>query len=158
LYETTPDITQTAVAESIGVSRQAVQKRAKKEGWLKCSPVVTELECAKPTSGSKLGIRTPENIAEIINTFALTGNKATACRIVGIDDATLYRWCQKEPELAMTMTQARDQHLLGQYRKIADAKDWKAAKEILSRAPETKEVWGEVQKEGPTIVLNIQRD
>jgi hypothetical protein len=86
-----------------------------------------------------LGIRSDENIAVIIDTYALTGRKDMACRQVHIDDKTLFRWCQKEPELALAMQAARDKHLLGQYSKIANAKDWKAAKEILGRAPETRE-------------------
>jgi hypothetical protein len=56
------------------------------------------------------------------------------------------------------MQAARDKHLLGQYSKIANAKDWKAAKEILGRAPETREQWGEVHEKGPQIILNIHRD
>ena len=105
-----------------------------------------------------LSLRTPEKIAQIIDTYALTGNKAMACRQVGIDDKTLYNWCQELPELSLTLTAAREAHLIGQYRKIADAKDWKAAKEILSRAPETRDQWGETHDKGPTIILNIHRD
>ena len=77
---------------------------------------------------------------------------------MGIDRETLARWVAKEPELAAEMQAKRNQFLAVQYEKIASTRDWKAAKEILARAPETKGDWGEVQKEGPTIVLNIQRD
>ena len=99
-----------------------------------------------------------ENIATIVDTYALTGSKAMACRQVGIDDKTLYNWCQELPELSLTLTAARENHLIGQYRKIADAPDWKAAKEILSRAAETRDQWGETHDKGPTIILNIHRD
>ena len=116
-----------------------------------------DLPCTVSTPGSKLGIRSEENVLQIIDTYALTGSKGTACRVVGIDDKTLYNWCQ-EDELSRKMQVARELHLLGQYRKIANAKDWKAAKEILARAPETKDQWGEIHDSGPTIVLNIHRD
>ena len=120
--------------------------------------VTHELECAKPVERSKLGIRSPENITEIINVYALTGSRTLACQRVGIDDKTLYNWCQAEQSLSLAMTSERTNHLLGQYQKIADAKDWKAAKEILGRAPETKDQWGDVVEKGPTIILNIHRD
>ena len=157
-YETDPDATQTALAKEFGCSRQAVQKRAKNAGWLRCSSVVMNLECSHASRGSKLGIRSEENIVEIIKHYALTGNKASACRLVGIDDKTLYNWCQKEPELSLIMQSEREAFLTGQIRKIADAADWKAAKEILSRAPETRDQWGETHDKGPTIILNIHRD
>ena len=56
------------------------------------------------------------------------------------------------------MTSEREAFLVGQQRKIANAKDWKAAQAILSRAPETRDQWGEVVQKGPTIILNIHRD
>jgi len=81
-----------------------------------------------------------------------------ACEQAGIDEKSLYNYCQELPDLSLTLRVARQDHLLGQYRKIANAKDWKAAKEILSRAPETKEQWGETHEKGPQIILNIKRD
>jgi len=68
------------------------------------------------------------------------------------------RWAKSEPELAVAMQACRAKHLIDQYRKIADAQDWKAAKEILARAPETREQWGKTQDKGPTVILNIHRD
>ena len=135
-----------------------MHNHVKKEGWLKFAGVDNErCEHATP-KGVALSLKSHENIATVIDTYALTGNKAMACEQVGIDDKTLYRWCQADPDLALTLRVARNAHLLGQYKKIANAKDWKAAKEILSRAPETKEQWGEVHEKGPQIILNIHRD
>lgn len=142
----------------MGCSRQAVNSHVKKQGWLKFTGVDTESSVGKSYDVVELGKMTDDNVAKIIDTYALTGNKAMACRQVGIDDKTLYNWCEKLPSLSLTLATCREDHLLGQYRKIADAKDWKAAKEILARAPETKEQWGEIQEKGPTIILNIHRD
>ncbi len=159
-YETRPDCTQQDIADEMGCSRQAVQQRAKKDSWLKAEmpELVTELECTKPVAGSQLGKRSVENIGELVNVYALTGSLTMACDRVGIDPDTLLKWRDKEPELSVAMKSARIDHLIGQYSKIANAKDWKAAKEILARAPETKEQWGEVQEKGPVIILNIHRD
>ena len=156
-YETRPGCTYEDIADIVGVSRQAVHKRSKKDGWLKCT-VDKELPVPEPKPGSELGIRSEANIAEIINVYALSGSKARACRAVGIDDTTLYRWGEELPELALEMSAAREAFLIGQHRKIATAKDWKAAQFLLSRAPETKEQFGETVEKGPRIILNIHRD
>jgi len=154
------EITQESLAQSLGCSRQAVAKRIKREGWLRYVPMqpLEELPQLPQVAGPHAGLRSDENIATIIDTYALTGNKSMACRQVGIDDKTLTKWCIREPELSVAMQQARESHLIGQYRKIASAKDWKAAKEILARSPETKDQWGEVHEKGPQIILNIHRD
>lgn len=156
-YETRPGCTYEDIAEIVGVSRQAVHKRAKKDGWLKCT-VDKELPEIAPATRGKLGLRNPENIAEIINVYALTGKKESACRAVGINDQTLYNWCKESPEISVEMSAAREAFLIGQHRKIATAKDWKAAQFLLSRAPETKEQFGETVEKGPRIILNIHRD
>jgi len=88
----------------------------------------------------------------------MTGNRAMACRQAGIDEETLRNWCIEDNDLSVTLSRAREAHLIGQYKKIASSKDWKAAKEILARAAETKEQWGDIQEKGPTIILNIHRD
>ena len=153
-------ITQAELAQELGCSRQAVAKRIKREGWLPYVPMqpIEELPQLPQVAGSRAGLRCDENIATIIDTYALTGNKAMACRQVGISPDTLRNWCESEPELSVSMLAAREKHLIGQYRKIASAKDWKAAKEILARSPETKDQWGEVHEKGPQIILNIHRD
>ena len=161
-YETDCRVTQQALAQELACSRQAVSKKAIKENWTKATTetleVARNLNCSKPIAGSQFGKRSPENIAEIINVFALTGNKSLACRRVGISPDTLERWARSEPELAVAMRAYRSQHLIDQYQKIARAPDWKAAKEILARAPETRDQWGKTQDKCPTIILNIHRD
>lgn len=152
-YETT-ECTQQDIADELECSRQCVHNHVKKEGWLK----FTGIDEIRGDNGQYLSVQSDEKIASIIDTYALTGNKTMACEQAGIDDKTLFRWCEDEPDLALTLRVARQAHLIGQYRKIANAKDWKAAKEILARAPETKEQWGDIQEKGPTIVLNIHRD
>lgn len=152
------------LAECLGCTHQNVSKRAKRDGWTKAkrefAPVAQDSSLVYPTRGSELGTRSPENIQHIINTYAVSGNKSLTAGVVGIDRETLRRWVAQEPELAAEMEAARKQHLVKHYNNIANAgeRDWKASKEILARAPETKDDWGEVQKEGPTIVLNIVRD
>ena len=161
-YESDPTMTFKILGEQLGVSHQAVAKRAKKDGWVKASEglmqVVQDLPIAQPTSGSALGLRSPENISKIITTYAQTGNKKLTAGIVGISRQTLENWCKEDNELLALMSATRKEFLVNQFGKIAQARDWKAAKEILSRAPETKDEWGEQEQSGPTIVLNILRE
>ena len=161
-YESDPNCTFKVLGEELGVSAQAVQKRAKKEGWVKPDSdllqVVEQLPISQPTAGSALGIRSPENLAKIVNTFAKTGSKTLTAGVVGISRETLRNWCKEDAELLALMSARRKEFLVGQIDKIANARDWKAADKILSRAPETKDTWGEQEQTGPTIVLNILRE
>jgi hypothetical protein len=161
-YESDPTITYKILGDRLGVSHQAVQKRGKKEGWVKAedglSKVVQDLPIAQPKEGRSLGLRTADNLAKIVHTYAITGNKKLSAGVVGITDQTLRNWCKEDEEFLLLMSASRKAHLVNQFEKIASARDWKAAKEILSRAPETKDEWGEVESKGPTIVLNILRE
>ena len=161
-YESDPTCTFKILGEQLGVSHQAVAKRAKKDNWVKASEglmaVVQDLPIAQPKAGSALGLRSPENISKIVHTYAQTGSKALTAGVVGISRETLRNWCKEDEELLALMSATRKEFLVNQFTKIASARDWKAAKEILSRAPETKDEWGEQEQSGPTIVLNILRE
>ena len=160
-YETDCTVTQAQLAEQLGVTHQAVSKRVKKEGWTKAvdhTEVAEQLPTVEPRAGSELGKRSPENLSQIINVYALTGNKTLASGAAGISRETLRNWCLEDHELLAQMSYQRKMFLAGQFEKISKAKDWKAAKEILARSPETRDEWAEKQKESPTIILNIQRD
>ncbi len=66
-----------------------MHNHVKKEGWLKFAGVDNE-RCEDATrKGVALSLKSHENIATVIDTYALTGNKAMACEQVGIDDKTL---------------------------------------------------------------------
>jgi len=159
-WETT-DMSQADIAQELGVTRQAVHKRRKEENWCKHLVDNSEaFECVPtPKSGSRLGLRSENNIAQLINVYALSGSKTHACKVIGIDQKTLQNWCKESAELSRKLSSSRAAFLVNQQRKIADSTDWKAAKEILARAPETKEQWGDNNAEkGPSIVLNIIRD
>ena len=161
-YESDPTCTYKILGDQLGVSHQAVAKRAKKDGWVKpeegLMQVVEQLEITKPVAGSALGLRSKENIAKIIHTYAQTGNKNLTAGVVGISTETLRNWCKEDDELLALMSATRKEFLVNQFSKIASARDWKAAKEILSRASETKDEWGQEDNKGPTIVLNILRE
>ena len=154
-YENNEDCTQQDIADDLGCSRQAVCVKSKKEDWQKLTVFNNEITAPKP---GRPRLDTDETIAIIMDTYAMTGNRAMACRQAGIDEKTLQKWCLKDEDLSLTLGRAREAHLIGQYRKIANSKDWKAAKEILARASETRDQWGDIQEKGPTIILNIHRD
>lgn len=164
LYETKPGTTFVELAEGLGCTHQNVSKKARKEGWIKPDnsvvAVAEQMSVSQPTQGSKLGVRSPENLAQVINVFGVSGKKSLAAGTIGITVETLKQWCLESPELLEEMSAARKRELAKHYQNISNAgvRDWKASKEVLARDPLTKADWGEVQKEGPTIVLNIVRD
>lgn len=81
-YQTDCCVMQEVLAEELGCTCQAVSKTAIIDHCTKVSRQALEvahgLDCSKPISGSKLGKRLPENITEIVNAFAITGNKKLA--------------------------------------------------------------------------------
>jgi len=156
----TSDISNAKLGEMYGVSGVMVGRKAKQGNWtrLKLPESLAETSLIKTTQGSEIGKRSEDTLTQFLSVFAVSGDKKLACRAAGITEQTITNWCNEDPELLAEMMRVRARKLAELFFKIADSKDWKAAKEILSRAPETKEQWGEVHDSGPTIVLNIHRD
>ena len=160
-YETDATVTQASLARDLGVTPQAVSLRAK--DWHKASgelvELVEQLPITSPKQGSELGVRSAENIAQMVEVYAMTGRKTFASGVIGIDTATMWRWCEEDPELAMLLSAERNKFLAKRIRNIAEAKDWKSDLKLLQAAKETEGQFADdKQKEAPTIILNIHRD
>ncbi len=156
----TSDISNAKLGEMYGVSGVMVGRKAKQGNWTrpKLPESLAETSLIKTTQGSEVGKRSEDTLTQFLSVLAVSGDKKLACRAAGITEQTITNWCNEDPELLAEMMRVRARKLAELFFKIADSKDWKAAKEILARAPETKEQWGEVHDSGPTIVLNIHRD
>jgi len=156
----TSDISNAKLGEMYGVSGVMVGRKAKQGNWTrpKLPESLAETSLIKTTQGSEVGKRSEDTLTQFLSVLAVSGDKKLACRAAGITEQTITNWCNEDPELLAEMTRVRARKLAELFFKIADSKDWKAAKEILARAPETKEQWGEIHDKGPTIVLNIHRD
>ena len=165
-YETKP-VSTYALAKQFDVTRQAIDKRAKKEGWQKCEGEALQVAEVLPIcntkgkQGVRLGSRSPENIAQAIEIVRKTGNEGLAAAAIGVHQDTLRRWKSEDPDFAAEMQAARARKLYDWADSIdrAASKDWKAAAYQLERAPETREQYGTRLdgSGGTTVILSISR-
>ena len=130
-------------------SRQAIEKRAKKEGW-QVAVVLPEQEKAVSDSTRAIVVQKVRNGVPFTQ----------AAREAGITERTLYNWRHDGSGFAEILEAARAAFLSKQIERIDEAgtRDWKAAAYLLERAPETRSEFGQKQDSGGlTIVLNIDR-
>lgn len=129
-------------------SRQAIEKRAKKEGW-----TVAQL----PVEGDKSPVSSRDIVLMHIRQGA---NLGLAAKAAGISERTLYQWRQDDPTFDVVIQACRAAHLTKHMGHIDEAaeRDWKAAAYLLERAPETKDQYSQKHEGGnTTIVLRIDR-
>ena len=142
-------------------SKQAIMKRAKKEGWAvgnsEGNPVtVSQLSPPALFNGDSIKGRILAQLAE-----GATYKLAAAC--IGVSDRTLRDWREQDPAFASACNSARAQHRvkLVKYIDRAAERDWKAAAWRLERDEETREDFASRSAHGfppgITVVLNVDR-
>jgi hypothetical protein len=157
-FETDSTVTCSTLAKQLGVTRQAVDKRMRQEGWEKAT--TQALEVAQDFKITETANKaTPELLAQFINCMALMRNEKLACDVIGVDQSTVYRWKEQDESFAKAVQTARASKVTSWLSCVdrAAQNDYKAALELLKRAPETRDTFGETRESGPTIVLNITR-
>ena len=150
-------------------TRHGIRKRAIREGWLSIStdtkqavrnlPSIQEPSFPRAAS-NELGKRTEGNTRLLLTAFERGASPKIAAGLVGLSLDQLKEWVNDDHQLAMEIM-SRSAQVTGEYqRNIGDADDWKAWKWILERSPFSREEFGaqRIEKEMPTIVLNIIRD
>ena len=162
----------TTIAKDYPVSRQAIQKRAKKEGWEKdgwlerAQQTPTAKAVAKPKTQSarviaSLGKRTPENAAELCRLIERGVPHTVAAEAVGMHRDTLKAWRDDDPEINAMVVAARYQTIARKIERIDEAGqrgDWKADSWYLERAPETRGEFGSSKTkgfDGVTVIPNV---
>lgn len=161
-----------AIAKDYPVSRQAIQKRAKKEGWssdgwleaAKRTPTakaVEKPETRRESIIAKLGKRTPETAAELCRLIERGVPHTVAAEAVGMHRDTLRAWRDDDPEFDGLIAAARMRAVSRKIERIDEAGqrgDWKADSWFLERAPETRGEFGGGAAGGITginVILNI---
>lgn len=101
---------------------------------------------ARPTK------RTPEREGLLLEAIRAGATRKAAALHAGIDEATLYRWMERNASFASLLTRAEGESevaLVGIIRKAAEL-DWRAAAHLLERRwPET---WGRRDRVDVTIM------
>ena len=122
------------------MSRQAIQKRAKKEGWeqdgwlAQAQQTPTAKAVAKPETNSakiiaSLGKRTPENAAELCRLIERGVPHTVAAEAVGMHRDTLKAWRNEDAEFDAMVAAARNQSIARKIKRVDEAGergDWKA--------------------------------
>ena len=178
--ETFADISRDLAEKGVKISAWAINKRARKGGWLTSSPpqttdwlalcheTSTALVLIAPEGRAQsmiatLGVRTPERMAEILTYVQLGASPTAAAQAAGTNKTTLAAWIEDDPDFAQLLSRAEGKMLVRNLQRIDKAaeQDWRAADKLLSSIPSAREHWtpnvGGPQVGGVTVVINVKR-
>ncbi len=144
----------TEIAKTIpeSPSRQAIEKRAKREGW-----EVAKLPDQAPGTELTGKDATKAVVLQKIRSGVPLG---VAAKAAGIHDNTLRNWRNDDVAFGEAVQAARAAFIARKIEQVDEAgeRDWKAAAYVLERSPETRDQYGHKQDSGGvTVVLNINR-
>ena len=141
-------------------SKQAIQKRANKEGWIKPDISTTRLPVVAKALTVKSDKLTDELLAVLLDMIAEGATREVAAAACGISGETLRRWCEQDPTLKDMINRARAGTVAGYLGTINQAqhKDWKAASWMLTHSPDTRDHYGQAAKDNKIeVTFNFQR-
>ena len=169
------------ISKDYDISRQAIEKRAKKNGWIKTQKVGRiARENAKVVNGEKKVATssiatmqpkkkhiqrffkdTPETKDAILALLKEGNPKMIAAQCAGVSLDSLNRWVEKDSDFAILVRQAESvavQDRLQNIKKAGDRGDWKADSWYLERTQ--RQIFGnENNKLGAmNLQINIMRD
>ena len=118
--------TSYSISKDTDVSHQGIDKKAKRENWVrksKDSPV-NWLEKADETyivASKSSPLRTRETIATILDLISRGSPEKYAAGTVGMSPTTLARWKKEDPTFAAQMAQARNHNIAQKIIRIDEA-------------------------------------
>ena len=166
-----------AVSKDYDISRQAIQKRCNREGWISDKPLTVAIKrqqrelqvatmqpdatteavaTAQPTSTQ---LAAGDKRAGVIELLKDGVPKKHAAHVVGVHEATLHRWIADDAAFASEVRAAESAAVALRVRRIGKAgeKDWRADSWYLERAHRA-EFGSDSQKGGGVAVqINIER-
>ena len=165
----------TAVARDYEVSRQAIQKRCKKEGWVADKPITTgvrrqlhkrnqamqpvaEVQPVQPVKAqpkaSVLGRQ--DKRAAVLELLAEGVPKAHAAPVAGISEATLHRWMNEDERFKSDVRAAESAAVALRVQRIGRAgeKDWRADSWYLERTQ--RATFGSDAHKGGGVAVQIK--
>lgn len=165
-----------SIAQSgVGVSKQAIQGRVKRHGWIQTQAakriaehgkMVEQQAASLATNGNAplpvqatWGKDTPQTRAKILADLERGATYELAAKAAGISRMTLHDWRTKDADFADQIEAARSAHAIDHIGVIdyagREVKDWKASAHILAKNPLTKADFGDTAKTGG-VVINVQ--
>jgi len=142
-------------------TKQAIQKRADKEGWIK--PDISTYRLPVVAEALQIDSRkcTDEVLRVVLGMIAEGSTVEIACAVAGISGRTWTYWCKQDPTLKDATTRARAGTIAGWLGCVNQAtqKDWKAATWLMQNSPDTRESFGPKGSDNKLeVVINIDRD
>jgi hypothetical protein len=169
----------TAVARDYEVSRQAIQKRCKKEGWIADKPItmavrrelhkrnqamqpVAEVQPVQPVKAQPKAsvLSRQDKRAAVLELLAEGVPKAHAAPVAGISEATLHRWMNEDDRFKSDVRAAESAAVALRVRRIGRAgeKDWRADSWYLERTQRATFGSDAHKGGGVAVQINIVRD
>ena len=143
----------SALARVHGVSRRAIEQRAKRKGWahdpsaaaLTGTDTAQRIITPQTRHDRRLisdGKRTLSNMKVLLEEIQAGGTRKLAALRIGITTVTLAEWMKGDEEFARLVVQAEAECALrraGQIEAAGARGDWKAPAYLLERSPVTRE-------------------
>jgi uncharacterized protein YjcR len=169
----------TAVARDYEVSRQAIQKRCKKEGWVADKPItmavrrqlhkrnqamqpVAEVQPVQPVKAQPKAsvLSRQDKRAAVLELLAEGVPKAHAAPVAGISEATLHRWMNEDDRFKSDVRAAESAAVALRVQRIGRAgeKDWRADSWYLERTQRATFGSDAHKGGGVAVQINIVRD
>ena len=166
-----------AVSKDYDISRQAIQKRCNREGWISDKPLTVaikrqqrELQVATMQPDATTGpvatmqptstqLAAGDKRAGVIELLKDGVPKKHAAHVVGVHEATLHRWIADDAAFASEVRAAESAAVALRVRRIGKAgeKDWRADSWYLERT-QRAEFGSDSQRGGGVAVqINIER-
>lgn len=158
------------ISKDYPITRQAIDKRAKKEGWKRGVANVTlsrdqrraaatlNNDSARPVLRGK---RTPENARRAVELRKLGMTQEEIAKALGMSPSNLSQWLNSDESFLTTFhdsyTDFKERHLRV-FEEAAARGDWRASDRRLQIAEPATYGGGTGEKGGVTVVLNINRD
>lgn len=155
-----------ALGKCYDVSKQAIHKRARKEGWsqpAKVTKAATNGWLTMDNWSTDLASRdaySPESAATILENIKQGATFKLAAAAIGIHADTLTDWRKASPNFWRAIEKAQATFALrhvGNIAKAGDKGDWRASDRLLQSHPMTKEDFQDKQSGGVSITFNINR-
>ena len=161
----------TSVANDYDVSRQAIQKRCKKEEWVSKQPRTMAVRRAlrqrnqatqpvQPAQPSQPLVVREDKRAAIIELLGDGVPKVHAAAVAGVSEATLHRWINDDESFKSEVRAAESAAVALRVQRIGKAgeKDWRADSWYLERTHRATFGSDAGKGGGLAVQINIMRD
>ncbi|PWS37783.1 hypothetical protein DFH01_00225 [Falsiroseomonas bella] len=149
----------TAIGRRHKISREAVRKRVRKEGWERTPDADalaltdTARRLSQPATGTDHRMvnggggskRSMTNAQRLLDMLACGATVTLAAKRLGMAPLSVRRWLEQDEQLAAMVEQAQAEFASGLVDNIRDAgkRDWRASFALLEKMPVSRDEFGE---------------